>query len=41
MEMKEYKTPELEVIKLSVKNAVLISTSGEEPGRDDEYTPGE
>ena len=33
MEMKEYKTPEMEVIKLSVQKAVLqaISGSGETP----------
>ena len=42
MEMKEYMTPEMEVIKLSVQRAVLqaISGSGETPGGGSEI-PGE
>lgn len=42
MEMKEYMTPEMEVIKLSVQNAVLqpVSGTGETPGGGGEI-PGE
>ena len=41
MEMKKYMTPEVEVIKLKYQQPLLLITSGEEPGKDDEYTPGE
>jgi hypothetical protein len=36
----EYKVPELSVIELKYQKP-LLDYSGDQPGRDDEYTPGE